>query len=123
MNEDFLKKIEAKLKEEEARLLLELKKFTQEDKHDKEECQATWPEMGDKDDENIAEVAMYSDMLSLEKNLEKRVRDVRDALERIKKGKYGVCKYCKREIQEKRLEARPVSSACIECKKKLTMEE
>ena len=123
MNEDFLKKIEAKLKEEEARLLLELKKFTQEDKHDKEEFQATWPEMGDKDDENIAEVAMYSDMLSLEKNLEKRVRDVRDALERIKKGKHGVCKYCKREIQEKRLEARPVSSACIECKKKLTMEE
>ena len=123
MNKDFLKKMEEKLKAEEERLVLELKKFAQEDKHDKSEFQATWPEMGSKDDENIAEVSLYSDLLSLEKNLEKRIRDVRDALGRIKKGKYGICKYCKKEIQEKRLEARPVSSACIECKKKLTMEE
>lgn len=123
MNKDFLKEVEKKLKAEEARLLLELKKFTQEDKHEKDEFQATWPEMGSKDDENIAEVAMYSDMLSLEKNLEKRIRDVRAALERIQKNKYGICQYCKKEIQEKRLMARPVSSACIECKKKLTMEE
>jgi RNA polymerase-binding transcription factor DksA len=68
------------------------------------------------------EVSEYSDELSLDARLEKELRDVQKALESIEKGTYGICKYCKKDIQEKRLEARPASSSCISCKKVLTQE-
>ncbi len=38
------------------------------------------------------------------------------ALERIKDGSFGQCEDCGCEIGMKRLEARPVTSLCIDCK-------
>jgi len=52
--------------------------------------------------------------------LEKELRDVNDTLKRIKDGAYGVCKYCKKDISKNRLEIRPTSSSCIECKNKFS---
>lgn len=84
---------------------------------------AAYPESGgNSDDDNAMEVSEYSDELSLDARLEKELRDVQKALESIEKGTYGICKYCKKDIQEKRLEARPASSSCISCKKVLTQE-
>jgi DnaK suppressor protein len=40
------------------------------------------------------------------------------ALEKIKDGTYGVCESCDQEIESERLEALPVTSLCVECKKK-----
>lgn len=40
------------------------------------------------------------------------------ALQRIKAGVYGICRECGREISKERLEARPVSELCIDCKTK-----
>jgi DnaK suppressor protein len=68
------------------------------------------------------EVAQYTTNKPLEMSLEKSLRDTNKALERLEKGTYGLCKYCKEPIDEKRLEARPISSACINCKKSLTDE-
>src|SRR3989304_2068285 len=42
---------------------------------------------------------------------------VKEAIERIDSGTYGICEICGEEISEKRLEARPVTTCCIECKK------
>jgi DnaK suppressor protein len=42
---------------------------------------------------------------------------VREALERIEKGTYGICEICGEEIGESRLKARPVTTECINCKK------
>ncbi|MBU4421662.1 TraR/DksA C4-type zinc finger protein [Patescibacteria group bacterium] len=78
--------------------------------------------MGDKPDENAAEVAEYTKNLTLEDTLERALKDVNETLGRMENGEYGVCKYCKEPIAERRLLARPVSSSCIECKKKLTLE-
>lgn len=83
---------------------------------------AAFPQFGDKEDENAAEVAEYSHNLTLERTLEGELRDVTAALARIAKGEYGICKYCKKEIDEKRLLARPTSSACVECKKTILQE-
>ncbi|MBU1039051.1 TraR/DksA C4-type zinc finger protein [Patescibacteria group bacterium] len=80
---------------------------------------ATWPEYGDKDDENAAEVATFSDKLSLNRALEETLEDVESALRRITDGSYGVCKYCQTKIDERRLRARPESSSCVDCKTKL----
>jgi DnaK suppressor protein len=53
----------------------------------------------------------------------KLISKVRDAMERIESGTYGICEYCGGEISEKRLEARPVTTSCIECKKEEEEEE
>ena len=42
---------------------------------------------------------------------------IREALEKIKDGTYGICEECEEEISEGRLEARPVTTLCIECKR------
>src|SRR3989344_1637094 len=44
---------------------------------------------------------------ALSDSLELRLRDVNDALERIKNGIYGICEICKKEIPVERLMANP----------------
>lgn len=43
---------------------------------------------------------------------------IEEALERIEDGTFGICEKCGEEISEQRLKARPVTTLCIECKKK-----
>lgn len=67
-----------------------------------------------------------TDRASLEsdRNFELRIRDrerklagkIREALERIDEGEFGVCESCGEEIGEARLKARPVTTLCIDCK-------
>ena len=74
-----------------------------------------------------------SDRASLEsdRNFTLRIRDrerkligkIKEALERIDNKTYGICEVCGEEISEARLKARPVTTLCIECKKKQEMEE
>lgn len=47
----------------------------------------------------------------------KLISKVQEAIKRIDDGSYGVCEICGEDISEKRLEARPVTTVCIECKK------
>ena len=120
-SDELLKKIEQDLLEERARLETELAKFAKKSTQDTE-GESAFPDYGDKEDENAAEVAEYVVNLSLEENLEKSLRDANQALDRLKKGEYGICKYCKNPIEEKRLLARPTSSSCMSCKKTITQE-
>ena len=48
---------------------------------------------------------------------------IRDALEMLEDGTFGICEECGEEIPLKRLMARPVTTLCIECKKKQETEE
>lgn len=67
-----------------------------------------------------------TDRASLEsdRNFELRIRDrerkliakIREALERIDEGTFGICESCEEEIGEARLKARPVTTMCIDCK-------
>lgn len=122
MRKEFLKQIEAKLTEERDRLKAELAEFTKQNPRNREDYVTQFVNLGDKEDENAEEVDTYSTNLALERNLEGSLRDAERALERIKAGNYGICKYCNKEIDEKRLRARPSSSSCIECKKSYTNE-
>ncbi|MBT4120876.1 MAG: hypothetical protein HOA57_03235 [Candidatus Magasanikbacteria bacterium] len=121
-DQDFLKKIKGILFSEKERLEKELAKFTTKNKHGDGDYDATYPEYGDKDDENAQEVAQYTANKPLEIALEKELRDVNKSMERLDTKKYGVCKYCDEPIEEKRLMARPTSGACVSCKKTLTQE-
>ncbi|PIP18007.1 MAG: hypothetical protein COX43_01125 [Parcubacteria group bacterium CG23_combo_of_CG06-09_8_20_14_all_35_9] len=111
--------IKEKLLEEKDRLERELKQFAEKNIHNKEDYETRFPDYGSKDDENAAEVAVFGDRLSLERRLEVSLRDAKNALERVAKGTYGVCKHCGRPIDLQRLLARPTSSSCINCKKSL----
>jgi RNA polymerase-binding transcription factor DksA len=119
---EFLEKIKKILLEERAKLENELALMTKKTS-DKEDGYATkFPNYGDNEDENAAEVAEYVTNISLEENLQKNLRDTEQALARVDQGTYGICKYCKKTIEEKRLLARPASSACVECKKAIVQE-
>lgn len=78
-----------------------------------------FPEYGDKIDENAQEIGDFSTNLATDKVLESTLRDIENTLKRIEKGNYGICKYCGQPISKKRLLARPVASACVQCKTKL----
>lgn len=120
MDKKTLKTLEEKLLEEKARHEEELSRFAKRNPQNEEDFNADFPQMGDKEDENASEVAEYSKDLTLERTLEASLRDVNKALERIKEGTYGICKYCGKPIDEKRLMARPTSTSCIDCKKLFT---
>jgi DnaK suppressor protein len=48
---------------------------------------------------------------------------IKEALERLAEGTFGICEECGNEISEKRLKARPVTTLCIDCKKREEAEE
>lgn len=62
--------------------------------------------------------------LETDRNFLLRVRDrerklilkVEEAISRIEDGDFGVCELCGEDISRQRLEVRPVTSYCIECK-------
>lgn len=123
MDKAFINEMKDALLEEKQKLETELSKFAHRNpKAATTDFDASFPDIGDDEDENATEVAMYSDNLSLESELEKALRDVNSALKSIEKGEYGVCKYCKADIAADRLRARPTSTSCIACKKTLTQE-
>ncbi|MBN2058894.1 MAG: TraR/DksA C4-type zinc finger protein [Deltaproteobacteria bacterium] len=48
----------------------------------------------------------------------KLIIKIEEALDRIQDGTYGICEECNGEISEERLKARPVTTFCINCKKR-----
>lgn len=86
---------------------------------DEESYVTKFPNLGDEIDDNAEEIVEFDQNLAIEKNLEPMLRDIKSALSQIEKGTYGVCKYCKKPIDLKRMEARPFSSSCISCKSRI----
>ena len=64
--------------------------------------------------------------LETDRNFLLRIRDrerkliekIKEAIDRIDNGTFGICEVCGKEIGEERLMARPVTTLCIDCKKK-----
>jgi len=119
MDKKVTEKIKKDLLARKKQVMEDLKSFTSKDAHEKDERSAKFPDYGDKSDESVQEIDEYTTNLATEKVLESTLRDVDNALDRIKNGTYGICKYCKKEIGEKRLLARPVANTCVACKTKL----
>lgn len=120
--ETFLTDIHQTLLAEKARLEKELAGFASKNKAVAGDYDAKFSEYGDDEDENVQEIEEYTVNKPLEMSLENSLRDVNKALKRMDEGTYGICKYCDKQIDEKRLLARPTSSACVSCKKLLTDE-
>lgn len=57
-----------------------------------------------------------TEALVLVETLKQTLDDVDSALHRLDEGKYGVCESCGKDIGATRMEARPMSTKCVECK-------
>ena len=62
-------------------------------------------------------------VLRLRGREQKLLKKIDDAILRIDSGAYGVCESCGEQISMKRLEARPVTTLCIDCKTRQEEEE
>jgi DnaK suppressor protein len=81
--------------------------------------QTIFPDMGD---QATAETDRNF-MLRLRSREQKLIKKIDDALDRIDNGTFGICDDCGMEINIKRLDARPVTTLCIECKTQQEEEE
>jgi len=77
-----------------------------------------FPEYGTSEDENAQEVEKIQENLGLQNNLKNMIRDTKDALKKIDKGKYGSCEVCGEQIEEGRLKAYPAAALCVTCASK-----
>ena len=70
------------------------------------------PDIGD-----MSSAAYSRDILfNVSETQRQRINDIDVALEQIEKGEYGVCMSCGEDISARRMEVRPFSRYCIECK-------
>lgn len=83
------------------------------------------PRIGDREGIAIVRVADILDLVQTASDRElalrdlsrcsTQVREVEDALRRIKEGCYGVCQHCEQDISSKRLNVVPWTPYCISC--------
>ena len=66
--------------------------------------------------DRVSALAEQSMRLRIRNRESRLIKKLRQALERIENQAYGICEECGEDISIKRLEARTVTSKCIECK-------
>ncbi len=120
MKKNILEDLRLKLCSERDSLKKELQKFAVEDPKLKNNWDSRFPDYGKSSEsqaieEAASEVEEYSTRLPIEYKLELRLKDINIALEKIEKGKYGICEKCKKKISSERLMACPEAKMCIKC--------
>lgn len=121
MDKKTQKNLKKKLESEEKRLTKDLRFFAKKDPKIKWNWRTRFPFLGSdrpSKDESAEEVEEYQKFLPLEYTLELRLKDIDEALSRIKNGNYGDCENCKKKIESRRLEAVPEARLCLKCGKK-----
>jgi DnaK suppressor protein len=69
-----------------------------------------------KREEEATETLELEKRLTLENRVRKEMASVEHALDKIKKGTYGLCDNCGEPINPERLEALPQATLCMKCK-------
>lgn len=70
-------------------------------------------------EESAVDVNEMEDERAIRANERELLQQVNQALARIDNGTYGICANCNRPINEKRLEAIPWASLCLDCEEQL----
>ncbi|OGZ63670.1 MAG: hypothetical protein A2998_00670 [Candidatus Staskawiczbacteria bacterium RIFCSPLOWO2_01_FULL_37_25b] len=119
MKKELIKELKNKLEKEKKSLTSELESFAKKDDSPRGDWETIYPnrENGSMEEE-ADEVQEYDNLLSVEHSLELKLKDVNAALEKIAKGKYGICEKCEKEIDGKRLMACPEAKTCLKCNDK-----
>ncbi|MEK7615916.1 MAG: TraR/DksA C4-type zinc finger protein [Patescibacteria group bacterium] len=72
-------------------------------------------------DEKAQTVTNLEERRAIEQNLELRLKEIDETLEKLDKGSYGICSNCNLPIDKKRLIAKPAVKFCIVCATKTTL--
>lgn len=118
-SEQFLAGIKKDLEERKNKIIKQLESFANPDPRQLENFNSDFPQFGDDEDENAAEVAAFEGNLYLEETLETSLEMINRALKKIDKGTFGICEKCDNQIDEGRLKAMPTATRCASktCKK------
>lgn len=84
-------------------------------KKEEGDYETSFEELGTDKDDNATEVDQYTQNLSVENTLEKKLQEILDALSRMENGTYGQCENCGEDIPVERLRANPSARTCIKC--------
>lgn len=113
MDKRTLHHYEALLRKEQETLKSRIANMAAETPNDADRTTAAFPEFGEKEEDNAAEVATFQDNLSVESHLEASLHDIDRALAKIADGTYGSCEICGEAIDAKRLEVSPAAARCL----------
>lgn len=123
MDKQLLKDLKQKLEKESTLLEKDLLKFTEKNKNVQGDYITKYPNFGPPSaspDESAEELETYENRLAVEYALEARLKDVNQALEKIKKNNnsFSVCESCQKNIEMARLKVNPAAKICMDCGKK-----
>ncbi|KKP97339.1 MAG: hypothetical protein US25_C0048G0006 [Candidatus Moranbacteria bacterium GW2011_GWE1_36_7] len=111
---EILAQLKEKLLEEKVRIQSELERIGKPTTQ-AGDYSTNFNEIGKDEDENASEVEEYTDNLAIETNLEKQLKEILEALEKINTGTYGKCDVCGIDIPVERLLAYPAAKTCTNC--------
>ncbi|OGZ31764.1 MAG: hypothetical protein A3H02_01730 [Candidatus Niyogibacteria bacterium RIFCSPLOWO2_12_FULL_41_13] len=115
MNKKDLDYFSAKLKAEKERLEKELSGLATKNPENPENWIPSYPDFNPQladESEKADVVEEFEIKYSVETVLEEKLNEVKEALQRIAKGTYGVCEEDKEPISRERLEANPAAKYC-----------
>ena len=123
VNKKLLKEAKEKLEKGKETIEEALGRFAKKDEKLKGDWDTLFPQWGGGSGSSALEraadqVEEYGNLLSIEHNLETRLKNINLALEKITKGNYGKCENCKKEISKERLKICPEAKLCLKCEKK-----
>ena len=61
----------------------------------------------------------HEQIVIIEGQLKRDLKEIEDALSKMKKGTYGICDRCKKPIDPKRLEVKPQAIYCLKCEREI----
>lgn len=112
MIKNFRQKLEIELKEVET----ELQSIGQINPSNPKDWEAVPDKMDilSSDSNEVADgIESYEENTAILKQLEIRLNEIKNALERIKNGAFGKCRICQKEIEIERLNANPAATTCL----------
>jgi DnaK suppressor protein len=123
MEPSEIKKLKKDLLKELQEIETELARFTTKNPVVKDDYKAVYPKADSLDtlDEQAHSVTEYEQEMGVEHSLELRRKEIKETLEKINSGAYGVCSNCQLPIEENRLKAMPVAKYCLNCAKNINL--
>lgn len=119
MTKQQQEKFKKLLEEKRVKIERELKSISVRNPNVEGDWQSKFPKFDEDSslEEASDEVEEFITRLPIEQSFETTLKSIEEALERIKKGGYGICSNCKKNIPTKRLEVLPETDRCLKCKK------
>ena len=119
LNKDELQKLHNNLAGELDKIDSQLREIASENPAVKGDFDVRVEDLGESMEDVAQEMTTLDQRQALVSALERRRKEVKDAMEKINAGTYGKCEKCSTEIKKERLVAVPIAVLCMDCAKGL----